>query len=414
MSSSLTVFRELRSEYTTWPALQTFLTSAEGGCLRVVTSKEDATLVIVRYVKGVSDFSKAHVASFRSVVWNTETNLPVSVAPVKAQPGEPVLGTPLRITDFVDGVMIQAWHGTDTGSTLATRTSIGARGNFYSQRSFAELLEDALAPVGGTTSFLTSVLAPGQFLSLVLQHPEHKTVAEIAAPRLYVTGVGNVGNDGLVTMTSDPSQWHQRLAAYAVALYEPSHVFKDSAAAGAMLHRYALGHTWQGLVFQEAGSVRRWRMRNPAYVLVRTLRGAEASQAARFLRLRSQGQIKEYVGYFREESAMMWALEQTLRSRTQGLYDAYTNLHKAKSATMRDLPLVYRPHVYAIHGQYMARFTAGQKPAPVLKETVIAYVNALAAEDQRALIERPLVVGPVGHVAPVAPVGSLAPVGAEV
>ena len=167
-SSSLTVFRELRSEYTTWPELQAFLTSAEGGCLRIVISKDDPTLVIVRYVKGVSDFSKAHVASFRSVVWNTETNLPVSVAPVKAQPGEPALGTPLRITDFVDGVMIQAWHGTGTGTTLATRTSIGARGNFYSKRSFAELLEDALAPVGGTTPFLTSVLEPGQFVSLVL------------------------------------------------------------------------------------------------------------------------------------------------------------------------------------------------------------------------------------------------------
>lgn len=389
-SSSLTVFRELRSEYTTWPELQAFLTSAEGGCLRIVISKDDPTLVIVRYVKGVSDFSKAHVASFRSVVWNTETNLPVSVAPVKAQPGEPALGTPLRITDFVDGVMIQAWHGTGTGTTLATRTSIGARGNFYSKRSFAELLEDALAPVGGTTPFLTSVLEPGQFVSLVLQHPEHKTVAEITSARLYVTGIGSIGDDGTVTITSDPSQWHQRLAAYAVALYEPSHVFADSDGAGAMLRRYALGHTWQGLVFQEVGSMRRWRMRNPAYVLVRTLRGAEANQAARFLRLRAQGQMKEYVGYFREESAAMWALEQTLRSRTQGLYDAYTNLHKAKSATMRDLPLVYRPHVYALHGQYMARFTAGQKPAPVLKETVIAYVNALAAEDQQALVERPL------------------------
>lgn len=395
-SSSLTVFRELRSEYTTWPALQAFLTSAEGGCLRVVTSKDDPTLVIVRYVKGVSDFSKAHVASFRSVVWNTETNLPVSVAPVKAQPGEPVLGTPLRITDFVDGVMIQAWRQPGLSPTIATRTSIGARGNFYSKRSFAELLEDALVPVGGTTSFLTSVLEPGQFLSIVLQHPEHKTVAEITSARLYVTGIGSIGDDGLVTMTSDPSQWHQRLAAYAVALYEPSHVFADSAAAGAMLRRYALGHTWQGLVFQEVGGERRWRMRNPAYVLVRTLRGAEANQAARFLRLRAQGQIKEYVSYFREESAALWALEQTLRSRTQGLYDAYTNLHKAKSATMRDLPLIYRPHVYAIHGQYMARFTAGQKPAPVLKETVIAYVNALASEDQQALVERPLLMAPVG------------------
>ena len=384
---TLTIFRELRSKYTTWSELQAFLTSAEGGHLRVVSSKEDTPLVIVRYVKGVSDFSKEHVASFRSVVWNTVTNMPVSVAPVKAQAGEPAVGATLRITDFVDGVMIQAW-----GQGLATRTSLGARGNFYSQRSFAELLEDCLAPVGGTTSFLTSVLEPGQFLSLVLQHPEHKTVAEMTTPRLYVTYLGSVAEDGTVTMSADPSQWSQRLAAYGVALYEPSHVFTESASSGVMLRQYALGHTWQGLVFQEVGTTRRWRLRNPAYVVVRTLRGAEANQTARFLRLRSQGQMKEYVGYFREESAAMWSLEKTLRARTQGLYDAYTALHKAKSATMRGLPLVYRPHVYAIHGQYMAGFKEGVKPLPVLKETVIAYVNSLAPEEQRALIEKPMSV----------------------
>lgn len=399
MTSSLTVFTDLRAQYSTWPALRDFLTSDAGGRLRVI-EHESANgsangSAIIRYVKGTSDFSKSHVPAFRSVVWNTQTHLPVSVAPLKAQKSDPPAGVPLRVTDFIDGVMIQAWIPTspaEAGPQIATRTSIGAAGTFYSQRCFADLLEDALKPMGGTTAFLKTVLHPGQFTSLLLQHPDHKTVAVIQTPRVYATHFGTVNADGGVTFAYDPSTWPQRLAALSPTLYEPSKVFSDPAEAVALLRQNALGHAWQGLVFQDMTSTKRWRLRNPAYVAVRNLRGAEASQTARFLRLRAEGKMKEYIGFFREESPMFWSLEQRFRLRTQALYDAYTRLHKAKSSSMRDLPLIFRPHVYAIHGQYMAKFSVGARPPPVLKETVIAYVNSLPQEDQVRLIESPLFV----------------------
>jgi hypothetical protein len=394
------VFRTLVSQYPDWSSLHTFLTSDEGGLLRVI---DDDIYPIIRYVKGVSDFSKPHVAFFRSVVWNKVAHRPVSVAPMKAQKGEPATGIPLRVTDFIDGVM---FHGFNTAGTtmIATRTSLGALCRFYSQRCFADLLEDAMKPMGGSKAFLKS-LPPNTFISLVLQHPEHKTVAAIETPRVFITYFGTVAEDGHVAMSADPSTWPQRFAALAPTLYEPSKVFEDTEALS-LLRSSSLGYAWQGLVFQDLSTSRRWRLRNPEYIAVRNLRGSEANQTARFLRLRAEGKMKEYIGYFREESAAMWALEQRLRARTQGLYDAYSRLHKAKSATMRDLPLPFRTHVYAIHGQYMAKFSTGgepgQKPPPVLKETVIAYVNALPQEEQVRLIDAPLERAPASAPAPVA------------
>lgn len=387
MSASLTVFRDLRVQYPTWPALCDFLKSDAGGRLRVI---EVESYSIIRYVKGTSDFTKSHVPAFRSVVWDIARNLPVSVAPVKAQKGEPPAGVGLRITDFIDGVMIQGL----LGDQIATRSSICAKGTFYSKRSFADLFEDAVKPFGGTRAFLGSVLEGPRFVSFVLQHPEHTTVAVIQTPRIYATCVGTLADDGLVTFSYDPATWPQRLAAIAPTLYEPSKVFADSSEAAAMLRQNALGHTWQGLVFQDLASTNRWRLRNPLYVAVRNLRGAEANHTARFLRLRAEGKIKEYVGYYREESAAMWALEQRLRQRTSGIYEAYSRLHKAKSATMRDLPLPYRTHVYAIHGKYMAQYAAAAqaRPPPVLKATVVEYVNALSQEEQVRLLDAPLIV----------------------
>jgi hypothetical protein len=287
--------------------------------------------------------------------------------------------------------MINAWQQSSGEPQIATRTSLNAVGTFYSTRNFSDLFNDALKQVGGTHGFLSSVLFPGEFVNFVLQHREHKTVASIPYNRVFVTGFGHVQEDGTVTVSADPSGWPKRLLPYAPQVYDENASFASPQDAQAMLRANAAqGYTWQGLVFQERDSSRRWRLRNPAYVLVRSLRGGEANPMARFLRLRSSGQTKQYLSYFREESNQMWEFEQTLRKRTQELYDAYTAMNKLKTKVMRDLPYCLRPHVYALHGQYLASLPKEDipsQPKSVLKEDVIAYINTLAQEDQLNLLE---------------------------
>lgn len=373
-------FRELRDTYTTWEALSEFLKSPEGGSLRVIDAP--GRYAIVRYTKGVSDFTKPHVPLFRSVVWDKEANQSACVAPPKAEQGAPPSGTSVIVSDFVDGVMICGFRPVDGSEPrLATRTSIGARGTFYSTKTFAELFESAVPAGGAATEWLTRILEPGQFASFVLQHPEHKTVAQVPYPRIFVTSIGSVDSSGDVSINPFPTSEVLRT-------FLPQAYPAGDADAQNLLTQIGQGrnHTWQGLVFQEANTLRRWRLRNPQYVLVRTLRGAEASPMARFVRLRARGQMKQYLSYFKEENKMMWQFEQTLRQRSQELYDAYNAMHKQKMKGMRDLPYCLRPHVYALHGKYLAGFTNGN-PSSVLKSTVIDYVNALAEADQLKLLE---------------------------
>ena len=397
MSFTINVFSELCVSYPTWAELSAFLTSDEGGKLRIVQTN-GSPYAIVRYTKGISNFEKPHVPFFRSVVWSTLANRPVSVAPCKAEEGDPVDGAEVRVSDFVDGTMIQAWKDGDT-LQIATRTSLGAKGGFYSSRSFADMLDDALNSSGGTQKFLESVLTSGQFVSLVLQHKDHKTVAPIPYNRVFVCYFGTVHESGNVSMTQDTASWPERLASYAPQLYSES--LASPQTAKALLHENQnKGYSWQGLVFQDLSSSRRWRLRNPAYVIVRTLRGSEASQAARFLRLRHSGNVKQYLNYFREESNAMWEFESTLRQRSSELYSAYNDMNKLKTKSMRDLPYSLRPHVYALHGKYLANVKAAaelhaaktQEGVPqvnnsILKQGVIDYVNALAVEDQLKLLE---------------------------
>jgi len=367
-----------------------YLMSAEGGKLRVMSSDTD-DLAVIRYTKGVSDFSKSHVRWFRSVVWNKVTNSPVCVAPVKAEKGNAEPCVSLRVTDFLDGTMINVFR-TDQGVRLATRTSLDAKGTFYSDRSFAELFDDAFRSLGGWKEYMESVLAVGQFASFVLQHPEHKTVLSIAQPRVYVAYTGAVNGDE-VTMTSLPSEWHDRLAAYAPQVYEDSVIFETHGDSYQMMRDQKLGYSWQGMVFQEVDGSRRWRIRNPAYTAVRALRGSESNAMERFLRLRNEGTVKKYLEHFRDESNEMWGFEKALRERTAELYTAYTDMNKLKTKTMKQLPYCLRPHVYALHGLYLSSLPKdGTRAAPgdvkpVLKETVVSYVNRLPLEEQLKLLQ---------------------------
>jgi hypothetical protein len=385
--------------------------SPAGGKLRVVTSEHD-DLAIIRYTKGVSDFEKEHVPYFRSVVWSKSANAPVSVAPIKALQGNPEADVPVRITDFVDGTMFHAFRcAGNAGASvrIATRTSLDARGTFYSSRSFAELLDDAFKVMGGTTKFLESVLKEGEFASLVLQHPEHKTVASLAQPRVYVTYMGTHTNDGCVMMSALPADWPERLAQYAPQVYEESKTFADAKDGFQMMRERcsSLGFSWQGMVYQELSGGRRWRIRNAAYVAVRTLRGGESNPLERFLRLRAQGTMKKYLEHFRDESNQMWAFEQTLRQRSQELYTAYNEMNKLKTKTMKQLPYCLRPHVYALHGLYLASLpkdgtrAPADKVVPILKNKVVEYVNQLPLDEQLKLME--------GDTVPLAPAPAPAP-----
>jgi hypothetical protein len=406
MSFTLNCFAELVAKYDSWESLCAFLISEEGGKLRVI-QPTDSDFALVRYTKDVSNFQKDHVTAFRSVVWNKKTNRPVCVAPVKAQDGTSVPeDLAIRVTDFVDGTMINAYRTDDTlDAAITSRSSLGANGKFYSEHSFAELFDDALKSVGGRVAFLNSVLKGGEFASFVLQHREHKVVGPVAYNRVFVAYFGSIDQAGVVTMSC--KDMPERLASYMPEVFEESvklgtYVEVDEGdgshsprpskmtATNMVAVNKQRGYTWQGLVFQDLASSKRWRVRNHDYMMVRSLRGSEANPMERFLRLRAAGLTKKYLSYFREENQLMWSFEEALRKRTTDLYNAYIEMNKLKQKGMRDLPYCLRPHVYALHGLYLK--SVKTQVSPIIKETVIGYVNALGLEDQFKLLSSPLTV----------------------
>jgi hypothetical protein len=96
---------------------------------------------------GIAEDSKSQASQLcRSIVWNTATNRPCSVAPFAARRDQKIpMGEALRIEDFVEGVMINIFRAKgDSETRVTTRSRLDADGTFYSERTFRELFEEAM------------------------------------------------------------------------------------------------------------------------------------------------------------------------------------------------------------------------------------------------------------------------------
>jgi hypothetical protein len=383
---TLTHFQTLIQSYPTWPQLEAFLSSPEGGSFRC---SGDGRWRVIRYVRQTTELKQPWM---RAVIWDTQEHLPVCLAPPKAERGDPTGETmkfPLSQT-FLDGVMINAFRTLANPSeiTFTTRSQIGAGGKFYSEKTFEQMTEDALSSMGYTRKDLLRFLAeptemvPHHFVSFVLQHPEHRVVARCRVPHLWVVHTGAVHDNGLVSMNESPDHWPSRFQIPAVY---PSSSLSDFFTEQCT----EKGWFFQGIVLKD-GTGKRWRMRNPTYQYLRSLRGSEASALDRFLRLRAEKKISEYLKHYSEDRERFWDLEQKFRDATDQVYQGYCDVHKSRAKTLKDLPWSIQPCVFKLHSLYLEQLRPSN--GKILKNHAVDLVNSLALFEQKRLLssaERP-------------------------
>ena len=391
MSYTIDTFKNLCSAYKTWSSLESHLTSAEGGNLRVVGS---GRYRILRYVKNQSDMKMPHMKWFRSVVWDTETNRPVCVAPPKADTSNPPTGEDQRLSiqDFLDGSMINTFLTQEDPVTLnvASRTQMGATGTFYSEKSFADLFDEAMKAMQYSShADLSSILQKpssslsATFTSFLLQHPEHRVVSRPRSPRLYMIHLGEVEKDGTVTIYEDISNY-PNYKQFLIPSY-PMTGFCKKSDLDTFFKSLVESKGWffQGITLKD-GQGNRWRVRNENYLTLRALRGSEATEQERFLRLRSENKVVEYLRHYSEDRQRFWDLEQQLRGATKTVFDSYCEVHKAHSKKLADLSKAIQPCVFRLHALYLSDLKP--KNESVKMKDAVDLINKMALFEQKRLL----------------------------
>jgi len=356
-----------------------YLSSQEGGNLRIIqpTAAAASRYRIIRYTKGVSDFTVTWVPWFRSVVWDTVTHLPVMVAPPKAMGTE--MAGDLRVEEFLEGVTVNCFVDHEGKLVWTTRSSLGAQTGFYGTKTFAEMIQEALTALDVSEANIVAWLtldgnhevsrSNPKSASFVLQHPEHRLIQTIQMPSLTVVQVASIDAEGQVEMED------QRLD---TAPFSRPVAYEPLAAGATALDRIQSMSTskppsWQGLVFRGSYG-ERWRIRNISYVILRSLLGKEARDEERFARLRKDRQIPLFLQFWPDKAGAFQTYETNLREMTRMLNAEYTAVNKLKIRELFEVPAVLRSHVWQLHSRFITDKT------PIQLTTVIHYVNTLPNE----------------------------------
>jgi len=367
--SRLNTFATLSAKYPTWPALKEYLVVSEPHV--EILEFENSPYVILKNREvhtdsangsnSATEDSTSEVSQLcRSVVWNTLTNIPCCVAPFAARRDQKIpLNEPLRIEDFVEGVMINIFRVSgDPVTHVTTRSKLDADGKFYSEHTFRELFDEAMDAQKVTLEDLeASMGSPDQegvsatFMSLVLAHPEHRVVKTVHKPTFWVIFSGTVTADGTVKFYTDTIASHWRPQTYPSASVSEWSDLKNKFEE----IKKTKSWDWQGLVVHNG--LQRWRFRNAQHDHVRRdLRGSESNPFGRFLRLRANKKIKEYLRVYPEDSKAFDGYEHEYRQTTKILYAWYCRCHKEHSVIFKSLPTSVQPLVFGLHKTYLEKF----------------------------------------------------------
>jgi hypothetical protein len=163
--------------------------------------------------------------------------------------------------------------------------------------------------------------------------------------------------------------------------------------------------------------LQRWRFRNADHDRVRRdLRGTESNSFGRFLRLRANKRIQEYLRVYPEDSDEFQTFEGDYRAATKTLYAWYCRCHKEHSIAFKAMPKSVQPLVFGLHKHYLEKLKPASKTirlADVI-DWIIVHLKSeygvpnlirMAAET----IKPPISVAPVAAVVPSDCVADLMP-----
>jgi hypothetical protein len=342
---TLSVYKTLIEAYPSWSPLHAHLTGTLK--LRVEDySLPDSPFALIRYVKGVTDLSNPVARAFRSVVWDTLANRPVSVTSWKSADGESLPDGAYRdasgaalyhVEPFADGTLIGMFWDSYSGRwRIHTRSILDARCRYFSPtKTFAEMFWDSMRDVD------LSGLDRSCSYSYILQHPDNRIVCTVSYAHATRVDACAIDGDGGVVWVA-PSAPH------------PLSKLAEWATIRARLAEFntRFSHNYQGFVVKSADG-RRWKLRTSEYNRVRALRGNSPRRDFLWLKYWREGTLRSYLALFPEERHSADALIARWKAATSDVYHIYCDVFKARTMDRKSIPPKYRPLVYSLHSLYI-------------------------------------------------------------
>lgn len=326
---------------------------------------------IIRYNK---EFLKIHeketLGLFRSVIINNENQI-VCFSPPKSflfNEFKETKGSEFYLEEFIEGTMINVFFDKNLNEwEIATKSSIGGEVYFNQDKkvTFKQMWEE----VCKSSNFNMNILNKEYCYSFVLQHIDNKIVIELEKNRIFLIGCYKI--NGLEVEKQEIDRGLFENTSIEIVKRE---IIND------LLLEY---NNWSNdnIDFRKMGVViydnkgKRCKIINQNYELVKNLRGNYSKNQYRYLNLRREQKLYEYLRYFPEDKKNFTLYKEQLHRFTNKLYTLYIDYRVLKKIKIKEIPYEYKPLLVEIHDLYLNKNRIHKKR--INRSDVINYINNL-------------------------------------
>lgn len=314
---------------------------------------------------------------FRSIV--VKDGKVVSFAPPKSVPLDMLKDEePLRFEPYVEGTMVNLYFD-GVEWELATRSSIGAKTNFYKgSKSFRYQFLDAMNSCG----FQFDDLDKSLVYSFVVQHPENRIVVPVKEPTLYLCAVYKVLENNDVEEIPLTQTTIEDTNKKLIILEPYNDIDTIEQAKDVYSNQETTPFSVMGVVVRQ-GNLRS-KLRNPNYEYVRQMRGNQPKSQYVYLNLRKNGMVREFLKYYPEYVKEFARYREQLHVFTYNLHSNYVACFVKKMLPIEKFGYEFRPHMYALHEKYIHELMS--KKECVTHAVVMSYVNDLDVARQMFML----------------------------
>ena len=331
---------------------------------------------------------------FRSVAIDPDSGRYLGVSPPKSDPydeftkrncpyGE--IQYPIIAQELVEGTMINLFFDPRLDEWVPfTKSKLGANTSFYKfngafnpetgvsekTKSFRTMFDETCA----ASRLSLDRLDKTRSYSFVMQHPENKIVVPFQTPTLYLIAEYTYSGGNRVaaldiykssilsdTCVRTPKRYPEKTCVELMMAYA-SHIQPP-----------ATDYTILGFVLYHVGTGRWTKLRNPAYEVVRRLRGNQPKIQHHYLTLLKTHKLDQFIEYYPEYAPLFTQFCKQVVLFVNKLYSNYVNCFILKTAQMKDTDVRYKATLYALHNEY----TWSLRPirASVTKQFVRRFVS---------------------------------------
>ena len=277
----------------------------------------------------------------RGAIINTETNRLVCIPPRKAEMNdnlkkmiegyrEDYIYEPL-----IDGTMINMFYHNDDWM-IATRSNIGAKNSWDSHIPFNKMFLE----VNGSDWF--QELNKEYCYSFLLHHQKNRIISPIEENNIFLIENYHIHENSIEKKE----------------LQEISNITNVFQLTKDMLNSYQVELFYSIKGFTIKTQTKRIKWINPNYKYVEALKMNHNNKYLKYIELRQQGLLSEYLQYFPEDNHLFNEYRDEFNRIKMKLYERYVSRFIRKEIQNKDIEYPLRPLIFELHKFYQ---TTGQK-----------------------------------------------------